>query len=698
MVPGLQEAMVEVRRVTRDWLVGIDVGGTFTDGVLVRPRAEPLSAKSLTDTTNPTSGLRACLDRLAEAAGTDRRVLLARTAKLAYGTTQAGNLLVEGGGARAGFITTRGFRDTLIVAGIGRERIGMDLTARRPPPLVPRHLIHEVRERVDAQGRELAPVRMEDVSAAIAALEAEGVEAVGICLLWSFRNPDHEQQVAQALRSRDGWFVTCSSEVAPLLGEYERSATTALNAILGPPVERHLVTLAGDLREEGLEPPVLVMQSTGGLLPPLEAARLPVTLLASGPAGGVLASKLLADAMGLPNVICADVGGTTFDVSLITGGEFATGELARHAGQDILAPGIDVESIGAGGGSLGWLDHAQRLKVGPRSAGAWPGPACYRRGGSGATVTDAHCRLGRLNPDGLAGGQLPLDCEAARRALGSLGGELGMDPVEIAEGMLAVVDAAMADAIRSQTVRRGLEPADFALFAYGGAAPLHVATLAAELGIRRVVVPTLAPVFSAFGAVASDVLHVLTLGVGAGVDDRTLIAEGFRRLEEEAVRRLELDGVAPGRRPLVRSAQARFLGQLHAVQVPVAGGDFDQPAAARLREAFIARYERLFGADTSSPEAGIEVTSLRLDAIGRTHRPQLGRAFAAGAPAHARAEGRREIWWQGQAWQALRFLGPLPKRARLAGPAVIDHPGHTVLVPPGVSAHVDGLGNVVMEL
>lgn len=682
----------------RNWLVGVDVGGTFTDGVLVRPGAEPLAAKSLSDPVNPVSGLRACLDQLAEAAGTDRRALLSRTGKLAYGTTLAANLLVEGRGARVGFITTRGFRDTLIVAGIGRERIGVDLTARRPPPLVPRHLIQEVRERVDARGRELAPVRMEDVSAAIAALEAEGVEAVGICLLWSFRNPDHELQVAQALRSHDGWFVTCSSEVAPLLGEYERSATTALNAILGPPVERYLGALTGDFRQEGLEPPVLVMQSTGGLLPPLEAARLPVSLLASGPAGGVLASKLLADAMGLPNVLCADVGGTTFDVSLIIDGEFATGERARHAGHDILAPGIDVESIGAGGGSLGWVDHAHRLKVGPRSAGAWPGPACYGRGGSRPTVTDAHCRLGRLNPDGLAGGRLRLDREAAVRALELLGGELGMHAVEIAEGMLAIVDAAMADAMRSQTVRRGLEPADFTLLAYGGAAPLHAATLAAELGISRVVVPTLAPVFSAFGAVASDLRHVLTLGVGAGVDEWAPIADGYRRLEEEAVRRLELDGVAPAGRALVRSAQARFMGQLHAVQVPVAGGDFDLAAAARLREAFIGRYERLFGAGTSSPEAGIEVTSLRLDAIGRTPRPELRQAIAAGAAAPARPEGRREIWWHGRDWRALRYLGPLPVGSRLAGPAVIDHPGHTVLVPPGVAAQVDGLGNLVMEL
>ncbi|MBU6422791.1 MAG: hydantoinase/oxoprolinase family protein, partial [Chloroflexi bacterium] len=304
----------------RGWLVGIDVGGTFTDGVLVRPGEPTLDAKALTDQRDPMSGLRACLDRLAEAAGTDRRGLLARTAKLAYGTTHAVNLVVQGQGARAGFITTRGFRDTLVIAGIGRDRIGQDLTASRAPSLVPRRLIHEVRERVDVAGREVAPLRVEDVRTAMAALEAEGVEAVGVCLLWSFRDATHERAVGELLREHDGWFVTLSSDVAPFMGEYERSATTALNATLGPPLERHLSTIDRELTSDGLAVPLLIMQSSGGLLPVHDAARVPVSLIASGPAGGVLAAKLLADALGTPNVIAIDMGGTTFDVSLITDG------------------------------------------------------------------------------------------------------------------------------------------------------------------------------------------------------------------------------------------------------------------------------------------------------------------------------------------------------------------------------------------
>jgi len=682
--------------VLRDWLIGIDVGGTFTDGVLVRPGEAPIEVKSPTDHSNPMAGLRSCLDRLAEASAVERRGLLARTAKLAYGTTLAANLLVEGKGARTGFLTTRGFRDTLMIAGIGRERIGMDLTASRPPPLIPRRLIHELRERIDSEGRELAPLRVDDIRVAMAALEAAGVEAVGVCLLWAFRNAAHEQEVARMLRSRNGWFVTTSCEVAPLMGEYERSATTALNAILGPPVSRHLTGVEGQLRDDDLGVPLLVMQSSGGVVPVADAVRRPVTLLASGPAGGVLASKLLADAMGLRNVLCVDMGGTTFDVSLISDGELAMRDRSQHAGQDLFIPAIDIHSIGAGGGSMGWVDHGSRLKVGPQSAGSQPGPACYGRGGVRATITDATCWLGRLNPDGLAGGRLPLDSEAAGRALRDLGRPLGMDPREVAEGMIAIVDAAMADAMRVQTVRRGLDPASYTLFTFGGAGALHAAALAGELGIREVVVPALASVLSAYGVVASDILHVLTVTEARALTDPAPLAAAYERLETEGQRLLDRDGVAPESRTFVRSAQVRFLGQLHAVDIAVPAGGVDEAFVQGMRHAFVYRYESLFGPGTSSPEAGMEAITIRVDAIGHIARPPL-------EPRTVRArdatpDGQRQLWWEGRALTATRFIGPLPPGASLCGPAAIDNPGNTVWVPPGWRAQVDGWSNLVMRI
>lgn len=682
----------------RDWQVGVDVGGTFTDGVLVRPGAEPLAAKSLADSADPLAGLRSCLDRLATAAGVDRGGLLRRTSKLAYGTTLAANALVEGKVARTGFITTRGFRDTLLIAGIGRERIGHDLTASRPPSLVPRRLILEVRERIDALGRVVAPLRHDDVRAAMAVLQDEGVEAVGVCLLWSFLNRAHELELAEALRSHDGWYICLSSEVAPLLGEYERSATTALNAMLGPRVRSHLDRLEVELQRDGLAAPLLIMQSSGGLSTSREASCLPVSLLASGPAGGVLACRLLAQAMQLPNVICADMGGTTFEVSLINEGEPARRERARYAGQEVLAPGLEVESIGAGGGSLGWIDHGVLLKVGPQSAGACPGPACYGAGGTGATVTDADLLLGRLNPEGLVGGSLALDRSAAEQALAALGRPLRLSAVETAEGMLEVVDAAMADEIRAQTVRRGLDPVGYVLFAYGGAAPLHAAAIAGELGIRTVVVPALAPVFSAFGAVASDILHVLTASVVCPVEEAERIAEAYWRLEAEAARRLAADGVPSRRRLLARSAQARFRGQLHAVQVAVAPGTFDSESAARLRGGFIAEYERLFGPGTASPEAGVEVTSVRVDAVGRVRRPALELKRTEPARQAVRPPRWQEVQLGGEAVRAGRYQGPLPAGSELEGPALVDFAGHTVLVPEAAGCRCDRFGSLILEL
>ncbi len=680
----------------RDWLIGIDVGGTFTDGVLVRPGRDALAVKTLTDHADPVAGLRACLDRMAAGAGADRAALLRSTAKLAYGTTQAANLVVEGRGAKAGFITTKGFRDTLVMAGIGRERIGLDLRASRAPSLIPRERIHEVRERVDVEGREVAPLHADDVRTAIAALEAEGVEAVGVCLLWSFRDGAHERAVAQALRDHDGWYVTISSEVAPLLGEYERSATTALNAILGPPLHAHLAGVERDLRDQGLATPLLVMRSSGGLVPAADAARTPVSLIASGPAGGVLASALIAGAIGERNVICVDMGGTTFDVSLITDGVYATTDRARHAGQDLFVQAIDIHSIGAGGGSVGWIDHGTRLKVGPESARSDPGPACYGRGGTRATVTDANLELGRIDPSGLAGGSVALDAAAARRALAGLGAPLRMDAGETAEGMVAIVDAAMSDAIRAQTIQRGLDPADYVLFAFGGAGSLHAAALARDLGIRRVVVPALATVLSAYGIVASDLLHVLAVTEARSLDDHAAIAATYARLEREGTRLLDEEDVAAASRTFRRWAEIRFRGQRHAVRVAVDGGAVDAALADRMRTDFLREYERLYGVGTSSPGAGMEAVTLRVDAIGRTPRPPLAEERAPSRD--ARRAGTRAVRHSGHALDVAVYRAPLAPGDRLAGPALVDFPGNTIWVPPDARAFVDGWRNVVVEV
>lgn len=680
----------------RDWLIGVDVGGTFTDGVLLRPGEAPLIVKTPTNIADPVAGLMGCLDAIAESVEATKSELLARTIKLGYGTTQAANLIVEGKGAKVGFITTRGFKDTLIVAEIGRERIGMDLTSDRPPSLVPRSRIFEVRERVDASGREIAPLNMDDVKLAMDELASQGVEAVGVCFLWSFLNSDHEARVAAALKEYSDWFVSVSYDVAPLLGEYVRSATTALNARLGPPVQQHLLSVGKSLKSQGLEALPLVMTSAGGLLTMEDAANKPISLLSSGPAGGVLASKLLAERMGLSNVLCADMGGTTFDVSLITQGELALSERAQYAGQEVFTEAIDIVSIGAGGGSVGWVDHGMRLKVGPSSAGSDPGPACYGHGGTKATVTDANCQLGRLNPQGLAGGRLRLDTGSAERVLTDLGSELGLSAQETAEGIISIVDAAMSDAIRSQTVAKGLDPREYTLFAYGGAAPLHAASIAADLGISKVVVPLLAPVFSAYGIVASNIQHVLSKSRVVPITDTPTIADVFKELEVSGWKALDLDNVEQEKRMILRTAQLRFKGQMHSVNVSMPDGPIDEKLLEELGRRFIETYERLFGAGTSSASAGIEMVTLRVYAIGVTTVPQLDQSPL--GQEEVAPSGSRKVWYRGSLIDVPTYSGPLQPGNKVQGPALLDYPGQTTWVPINTFVEVDQYQSLVITV
>lgn len=681
---------------TRDWLVGVDVGGTFTDAVIIRGERQPVMVKSPTNRHDPVRGLLDCLDKLAGAVGTTREQLLVRVGKLAYGTTQAANMLVEGDGAKTGFITTKGFRDTLTIAGMGRDRIGQDLTASRADSLVPRHLIREVSERVVSSGEILTPLRVTDVEQAIQFFREQGVEAVGVGLLWSFMNSEHEDAIAGLLRERTDWFVSVSSQCAPLIGEYERSATTALNARLGPPIQEHLLGVATKLANDGLGSRPLIMTSAGGLLSLTDAARTPVALLSSGPAGGVLGSQLVAASMGISNVLCADMGGTTLDVSLITDGAASRQERSVHGGHEIAAPAIDIVSVGAGGGSIAWVENKTRLKVGPRSAGADPGPACYGRGGDQPTVTDANCVLGRLNPDGLAGGSLQLDRAAAESAMDRIGAELGLATEEVAAGILQIVDSAMAAAIYNETISQGLDPREYTMFAYGGSGALHAATIAAEVGISRVVVPSLAPAFSAFGVVASNIEHVLAKSVPVSSKDVDAIAATISELEVIGDRNLDLDGVPREGRSMARSATLRFRGQTHSLSVPMMDGEVSAALVAQTAKQFVHRYETLFGAGTASADAGIEFVTLTVRAVGITARPDQR---PVDAPAHRPApDGVRPAWVGDRFEDVDRFIGPLAPGTKVSGPAVIDHPGNTVWVPIGVECAVDGLRNLIMDL
>jgi len=684
------------RVAERSWMIGIDVGGTFTDGVLIRPGAATLATKTPTDTATPVAGLLASLDAIAEGAGVSRAALLARTAKLAYGTTQAANMVVEGVGARTAFVTTAGFKDTLTIAGIGRDRIGQDLTASRAPSLIRRRDIEEVAERIDAHGNVLAEVDEDAVRELAASLKERGYESVGICFLWSFVNDEHEAKVAEILRETGDWFVTASSECAPVMGEYERSATTALNARLGPPVRKHLDSVAAVLVEEGLASRPLIMTSAGGLLSLADAAASPVSLLSSGPAGGVLAAKALAGQMGLANIITGDMGGTTFDVSLITDNEINRSDRTLLIGQEIATAAVDIVSVGAGGGSIVWVERGTRLKVGPHSAGAVPGPACYGRGGERPTTTDANLLLGRIQGDGGSQGSLDLDREAAEKAMRMVADELGVTAEEAAVGVLAIVDAAMADAIRAQTVARGLDPREYAYFAFGGGGALHAASIASELGIEHVVIPQLGPVFSAYGIVSSDIQHVLTRSAPTAIEDVAALRTVVGDLLAEGERNLDEDAVPAHKRAFHRTMKLRFRGQLHSVDVALSAGVVDEALMATARESFIAKYESLFGAGTASPDAGIEVVTVSVHAVGLMDR--LDQTTVEATRHQPEPVGRRRTWTGAEFAEVDRYVGPLASGAQLTGPALIDLPGTSLWVPAGARVDVDSNGSLNLWL
>lgn len=682
--------------------VGIDEGGTFTDGVVIDDEGRVGIFKTPSVPGDPSLGLFTCLEKAARSFGLSLNSFLASLRKLTYGTTVATNMLLEGKGARTGLITTWGFRDALPVAGIGREYLGIDLQVERFPPLIPRSFIVEVQERIDRDGQVVTPLDLATVREAITFLEGKGAEAVAVSLLWSFKNPQHELGVREKLVEHNPkLYISLSCEVAPVMGEYERAATVVLNSLLGPPIRAHLQRLMGSLAERGLEIALLVMQSTGGVVPAEDAAAKPVTLLNSGPAGGVVAAKYLCELLGLPNAICIDMGGTSFDASLITEGHYSASLVSRAMNHNIFVPMIDISSIGAGGGSIAWLDMGRRLKVGPQSAGAIPGPACYGRGGEEPTVTDADLVLGRLNPRYFLGGEMALDEGRARKAIEErIAQPLGMSLSQAAAGISQIVDAKMVDALRAVLVEKGVDPRDYVLVAFGGAGPVHASSLARELGIRTVVIPRLAPVFSAFGIVASDIVHSFSLSEVMGLADPGPINRNFQALEERGLGLLRREGLAAAEMATLRYADMRYTGQFHQVTVPVPGKQLAAEDMAELVADFERKYQSLYGEGTLFPEAGLEIVTFRVEVVGRTPKPVIpGYPEAKGDASQALKE-RRAVFFKekGGFVSTPVFDGEkLEAGQRLPGPAVVEYAGTTAVVLPDQEAEVDPYLNLVLR-
>jgi N-methylhydantoinase A len=680
--------------------VGIDIGGTFTDTVLVDDAGTVTTYKS---PTTPAELLEGLLENLREA-GAERGLgldkILTQVDRIAHGTTAATNAYLERRGAKVALLTTRGFEDIVFMqrqlgmtAGLAPSEL-TDYAARRAPePLCPRRLVFGIRERVDYAGRVVGKLREDDVVAACEAISAEGVEAVAICLLWSFKNPAHEQRVAEIVRDQlPDVYLSVSSELVPRLGEYERTATTLANAYLGPPIARYVDVLAERLRETNL----LLLDSSGSVMTPQEAGRAPIRLMLSGPSGGVTASRFLGAALGHENVITFDMGGTSTDVGLIVRG----GAAQRHetvAGKyHFLLPMVDVRAIGAGGGSIATVEEGGYLRVGPESAGAVPGPACYERGGVHPTVTDADLVLGIIDPDYFLGGRISVSLDAARRALDThVAQPLGLSVEEAAAGIKRVVDARMGDLLRTVTVEQGHDPREFVLYAFGGAGATHAPAFALDI-VDEIHVPASQSVHSALGAVASDIALTLELAVpmrlsrasGGAEADPDRIEEIFRELEARADERLEGQDVPEDRRRKTRLVEVRFTRQTKTIPVPYRG------SVPRLLEDFLHAYGVRYSPDAIPETAGYELVTFVVEALGLLPRPQLARYEPAGEDASAARRGVRNVYDPTlDAFAETPIYGgdALRPGNALAGPAVVEYPGTTVALVTGQLARVDEL-------
>ena len=685
--------------------IGVDIGGTFTDCVVADEHGGRTVSKAPSTPGSLQDGVLEAVGVNAEQLGISRPQLLAATDLFVHGTTQATNAMLTRTGARTGLITTKGHEDAIIigkvyakVAGLPERDLVHSSRLRKPDPIVPRSLIRGVTERVDRDGDVIVALQEDEVIEAIESLLAAGVEAIAVSLLWSFVNDAHERRIKELLTERaPHLFTAYSHEVAPVLGEYERTATTAITAYVGPKVVGYLERLESQLREEGLAQPLLVMQASGGLTSVLDAAQRPIVTLDSGPTGGILGCQHLGRLYGESNVICTDVGGTSFDVGLILRGEVPLEVEPVVAQYSLRMPKVLVNSIGSGGGSIAWLDEGGLLRVGPQSAGSRPGPACYGNGGTEPTVTDADLVLGYLDPGSFLGGRMRLDRELALRALAELGARLGMEAEEVAVGVFRIINSQMADLIRKSTIEQGHDPRECVLVAYGGAGPTHAVFYGHEIGSKAIFVLADSTVFSAEGMLTCDVTHTAEASrvVSTPFTDQSLagLTARFSRLEQRVIDQFALEGAGPDEVSLARTLGVRFRQQVHTVEVAVDPGTLDAAAGERVLERFVERYGLLYGEGALLLGGGNEVELHRV--VGT--RPIEPVAFpehdSAGPDASAALKGERSAYFEPAGFTATAVYDGDALRAgnEIDGPAIIERMGDSVVVPPGFRAQVDRL-------
>ena len=697
------------------YYIGVDIGGTFTDCAVVDEGGRITAGKALSTPDDFSRGFFQSIEDAAGSLGVTVPELLSRTKRLAHGTTVGINALVTRQGARVGLLTTKGHPDALKimdntgrVTGASIEEVLNYASSTLPEQIVPPECVREITERIDFEGDVVVSLDRDQAGKAIRELIDTGVESLAIALLWSFANPAHEQELAALVREiAPNTFLSISHEVAPKIAEYPRTATTVFNSYIGPVMQDYISHIMERASQEGYRYPVMFATSSGGLVNAETARRTPVLTLQSGPVAGVVATGLMGSEAGFPNAIATDMGGTTLDVSVVTGGRPVVRDVAVVERHQLHLRMVDVESIGAGGGSIAWFDpETNTVRVGPQSAGSDPGPACYGRGGTQPTVTDADLLLGVLNPDGILGGRLKLDKVAAERAIGEIAERMNMDPVACAAGIVEIVDARMEDLVRRMTIQRGLDPRDMALLGYGGGAAAHAGLYGRGLGVSRLIIPlaNIASVWSALGIAVSDIVRTYERPTYMHAPfDPEQVSAIFGEMEEAATRELQAEGADVSDIVLDRLADMKYGLQVFEVEAPVPSGELHSDKAMdRMVENFEEAYAIRFGKGSGYREAGVILTALRVEARGLVHRPPLERKQRAPAAVSPEAaKGTRDVYWyelRRRVETAILDGQMLLPGNQLTGPAIVEYPFTTAVVRPSQSAEVDEWGNLVIYL
>ncbi len=690
--------------------IGIDTGGTFTDGVLINETTGEIQITKVPSTPDdPSRGFLNAAARLLKEASVEPE----QVGYVVHGTTVATNAIIEGNVARTGFITTKGFRDMLEIARQIRPSL-YDLQFEKPAPLVPRYLCFGVPERLNALGEVITPLDEDAVRTVALKLKEEGVEAIAVCLLHSYANQDHERRIGKILNEvMPEVAISLSSDIVPEFREYFRASTAVVNSSITPIVGQYLSSIEERLRADGLESELLVMQSNGGVYTFEAAVERPVYMVESGPAAGVIAASYVADAIGYSNVLSFDMGGTTTKAALIQDGEpkvtkdYEVGAAAgadtgagRGSGYPIRTPVIDLVEIGAGGGSIAWVDPGGVLRVGPRSAGADPGPACYGQGGTEPTITDANLVLGRLNPDYFLGGEVPLHKNLAEKAIMTRCAEpLGLTLLEAANGIVEIANSAMVNALRLISVQRGFDPRDFVLVGFGGAGPVHATKLAIDTDVPLTIIPMSPGITSALGLLVTDLKHensrtrINRVSNSVASEIETILDE-LETLGRDA---LVKEGVPESEMDFERHADVRYVGQSYELSVELAPGTITQVTLDGVTADYHVAHERAYG--HNAPEEPVEFVNMQVTARGEIARPNL-KEVTRGTGSDGAIKETRDVYF---AESGGLVPTPVFDRYRLgegdqiAGPAIVEEVDSTTVIHPGTSATIDVVGNLLIR-